>query len=163
MSITNSTWNQYYNESNFFQLDKIVPPKTNTRPKSVCEGMLTRNFLNENAPPIPPPPLNYTIPTTHVSGMNNIYDKYVFYIFNTHFYLTDDSLSEDDTKTTAVSTSCMHKATVTEGSCNSISRKSKTTKRIARQAQLKRYTRKIFHVLNRSVFQNTTVLYFQLI
>ncbi|XP_076546406.1 molecule interacting with CasL isoform X2 [Osmia lignaria lignaria] len=107
----------YKSYSEGSDLDKIVPPKTNTRPKSVCEGMLTRNFLNENAPPIPPPPLNYTIPTTHVS---------------------DDSLSEDDTKTTAVSTSCMHKATVTEGSCNSISRKTKTTKRIARQAQLKR-------------------------
>nr|XP_031846708.1 F-actin-monooxygenase Mical isoform X3 [Nomia melanderi] len=99
------------------KLDKVVPAKINTRPKSVCEGMLARNFLNENPPPIPPPPLNYTIPTIHVS---------------------DDSLSEDETKTTAVSTSCMLKATVTEGSCNSFSRKSKTTKRIARQAQLKR-------------------------
>ncbi|KAF3423851.1 hypothetical protein E2986_11204 [Frieseomelitta varia] len=99
------------------KLDKVLPPKTNARPKSVCEGMLTRNFLNENPPPIPPPPLIYTIPTTQVS---------------------DDSLSDDDTKTTAVSTSCMHKATVTEGSCNSISRKIKTTKRIARQARLKR-------------------------
>ncbi|XP_076297907.1 molecule interacting with CasL isoform X3 [Lasioglossum baleicum] len=98
-------------------LDKVTPPKINTRPKSVCEGMLARNFLNENPPPIPPPPLNYTIPTTNVS---------------------DDSLSEDDTKTTAVSASCMLKATVTEGSCNSVSRKSKTTKRLARQAQLKR-------------------------
>ncbi|XP_076657796.1 molecule interacting with CasL isoform X4 [Halictus rubicundus] len=98
-------------------LDKVTPPKINARPKSVCEGMLARNFLNENPPPIPPPPLNYTIPTTNVS---------------------DDSLSEDDTKTTAVSASCMLKATVTEGSCNSVSRKSKTTKRIARQAQLKR-------------------------
>nr|XP_033322979.1 F-actin-monooxygenase Mical isoform X2 [Megalopta genalis] len=98
-------------------LDKVTPPKISTRPKSVCEGMLARKFLNENPPPIPPPPLNYTIPTTYVS---------------------DDSLSEDDTKTTAVSTSCMLKATVTEGSCNSVSRKSKTTKRIARQAQLKR-------------------------
>ncbi|XP_076385758.1 molecule interacting with CasL isoform X4 [Megachile rotundata] len=107
----------YKSYSEGSDLDKIVSPKTNTRPKSVCEGMLTRNFLNENPPPIPPPPLNYTIPTTHVS---------------------DDSLSEDDTKTTAVSTSCIHKATVTEGSCNSISRKTKTTKRIARQAQLKR-------------------------
>ncbi|XP_076248598.1 molecule interacting with CasL isoform X2 [Calliopsis andreniformis] len=98
-------------------LDKIVSPKNNTRPKSVCEGMLTRNSLNENPPPIPPPPLNYTIPTAQVS---------------------DDSLSEDDTKTTAVSTSCMQKAAVNEGSCNSIPRKSKTTKRVARQAQLKR-------------------------
>ncbi|CAK9797217.1 [F-actin]-monooxygenase MICAL3 [Anthophora quadrimaculata] len=98
-------------------LDKIVSPKTKARPKSVCEGMLTRNFLNENPPPIPPPPLNYTISTTQVS---------------------DDSLSEEDTKTAAMSASCTHKATLTEGSCNSISRKSKTTKRIARQAQLKR-------------------------
>ncbi|XP_026671980.1 F-actin-monooxygenase Mical isoform X2 [Ceratina calcarata] len=98
-------------------LDKVLSPKINIRPKSVCEGMLSRNFLNENPPPIPPPPLNYTIPTTQIS---------------------DDSLSEDDTKTTAVSQSCMQKATITEGSCNSISRKTKTTKRIARQAQLKR-------------------------
>ncbi|XP_076170360.1 molecule interacting with CasL isoform X6 [Ptiloglossa arizonensis] len=98
-------------------LDKVALPKITTRPKSVCEGMLTRNFLNENSPPVPPPPLNYTISTTQVS---------------------DDSLSEDDTKATAVSTSCIQKATVTEGSCNSISRKSKATKRIARQAQLKR-------------------------
>ncbi|XP_076170358.1 molecule interacting with CasL isoform X4 [Ptiloglossa arizonensis] len=99
------------------KLDKVALPKITTRPKSVCEGMLTRNFLNENSPPVPPPPLNYTISTTQVS---------------------DDSLSEDDTKATAVSTSCIQKATVTEGSCNSISRKSKATKRIARQAQLKR-------------------------
>ncbi|XP_043784618.1 F-actin-monooxygenase Mical isoform X5 [Apis laboriosa] len=98
-------------------LDKVLSPKMNARPKSVCEGMLTRNFLNENPPPIPPPPLIYTIPTTQIS---------------------DDSLSDDDTKTTAVSTSCIHKATITEGSYNSISRKTKTTKRIARQAQLKR-------------------------
>ncbi|XP_060832074.1 F-actin-monooxygenase Mical isoform X5 [Bombus pascuorum] len=107
----------YKSYSEGSDLDKVLSPKTNTRPKSMCEGMLTRNFLNENPPPIPPPPLTYTIPTTQVS---------------------DDSLSDDDTKTTAVSTSCMHKATVTEGSCNSISRKTKTTKRIARQAQLKR-------------------------
>ncbi|XP_068968206.1 protein-methionine sulfoxide oxidase mical3a isoform X7 [Bombus flavifrons] len=107
----------YKSYSEGSDLDKVLSPKTNTRPKSVCEGMLTRNFLNENPPPIPPPPLTYTIPTTQVS---------------------DDSLSDDDTKTTAVSASYMHKATVTEGSCNSISRKTKTTKRIARQAQLKR-------------------------
>ncbi|XP_071876598.1 molecule interacting with CasL isoform X2 [Bombus fervidus] len=107
----------YKSYSEGSDLDKVLSPKTNTRPKSMCEGMLTRNFLNENPPPIPPPPLTYTIPTTQVS---------------------DDSLSDDDTKTTAVSASCMHKATVTEGSCNSISRKTKTTKRIARQAQLKR-------------------------
>ncbi|KAK9310366.1 hypothetical protein QLX08_000356 [Tetragonisca angustula] len=107
----------YKSYSEGSDLDKVLSPKTNARPKSVCEGMLTRNFLNENPPPIPPPPLIYTIPTTQVS---------------------DDSLSDDDTKTTAMSISCMHKATVTEGSCNSISRKIKTTKRIARQARLKR-------------------------
>ncbi|XP_076636191.1 molecule interacting with CasL isoform X2 [Colletes latitarsis] len=107
----------YKSYSEGSDLDKVATPKITTRPKSVCEGMLTRNFLSENPPPVPPPPLNYTISTTQAS---------------------DDSLSEDDTKTAAVSTSCMQKATVTEGSCNSISRKSKTTKRIARQAQLKR-------------------------
>lgn len=55
-----------------FQLDKVLSPKMNARPKSVCEGMLTRNFLNENPPPIPPPPLIYTIPTTQISGINKI-------------------------------------------------------------------------------------------
>lgn len=105
--------------------------------------MLTRNFLNENPPPIPPPPLNYTIPTAQISGINDIcLQRHYTYMETKETYtesnVTDDSLSEDDTKTTAVSTSCMQKATVTEGSCNSISRKSKTTKRIARQAQLKR-------------------------
>lgn len=67
--------------------------------------------------------------------------KSLYFIFIILF-LTDDSLSDDDTKTTAVSTSCIHKATITEGSCNSISRKTKTTKRMARQAQLKRYIKK---------------------
>lgn len=74
--------------------------------------------------------------------------KFISYMLYVMLYLlpfsTDDSLSDDDTKTTAVSTSCMHKATVTEGSCNSISRKIKTTKRIARQARLKRYVTKLF-------------------
>lgn len=76
--------------------------------------------------------------------MTLIYDIYMYQVREicfSHFLLNlaDDSLSEDDTKTTAVSASCTQKVTVTEGSCNSISRKSKTTKRIARQAQLKRY------------------------
>lgn len=66
--------------------------------------------------------------------INTVYFLYLILVL----FLTDDSLSDDDTKTTAVSASCMYKATVTEGSCNSISRKTKTTKRIARQAQLKR-------------------------
>lgn len=73
--------------------------------------------------------------------------KLYFLYFIFIVYLTDDSLSDDDTKTTAMSASCMHKATVTEGSCNSISRKTKTTKRIARQAQLKRYVTKLFYTL----------------
>ncbi|KAK2583843.1 hypothetical protein KPH14_001128 [Odynerus spinipes] len=99
------------------QIDKVASTKLKARPKSVCESMLVGNYLNENSPVIPPPPLDYTNITTHVS---------------------DDSLSEDDTKTTALSTSQVQKATVTEGSCNSISRKTKTVKKIARQAQLKR-------------------------
>ncbi|KAG7211476.1 hypothetical protein KM043_010753 [Ampulex compressa] len=99
------------------KLDKISSPKFDARPKSVCDIMMTRNFLNDNPPPIPPPPINYGITNVQVS---------------------EDSLSEDDTRTTAVSMACMQRATATEGSCNSISRKSKTTKRIARQAQLKR-------------------------
>ncbi|KAK2583845.1 hypothetical protein KPH14_001128 [Odynerus spinipes] len=99
------------------KIDKVASTKLKARPKSVCESMLVGNYLNENSPVIPPPPLDYTNITTHVS---------------------DDSLSEDDTKTTALSTSQVQKATVTEGSCNSISRKTKTVKKIARQAQLKR-------------------------
>lgn len=55
-----------------------------------------------------------------------------------YFYVSDDSLSDDDTKTTALSASCMQKVTATEESCNSISRKLKTAKKVARQAQLKR-------------------------
>lgn len=54
-----------------------------------------------------------------------------------YFYVSDDSLSDDDTKTTALSASCMQKVT-TEESCNSVSRKLKTAKKVARQAQLKR-------------------------
>ncbi|XP_011874777.1 PREDICTED: protein-methionine sulfoxide oxidase mical3b isoform X2 [Vollenhovia emeryi] len=99
------------------KIDKAVSSKSDTRPKSVCEDMLVGNFLGENPPPVPPPPLNYSTYTTQVS---------------------DDSLSDDDTKTTALSTSCMQKVTATEESCNSVSRKLKTAKKVARQAQLKR-------------------------
>lgn len=55
-----------------------------------------------------------------------------------NFYLSDDSLSDDETKTAALSASCMQKVTATEESCNSVSRKLKTAKKAARQAQLKR-------------------------
>ncbi|XP_012227464.2 uncharacterized protein Mical isoform X2 [Linepithema humile] len=99
------------------KLDKIVSTKSNERPKSICEGMLARNFLTENPPPVPPPPLNYSISTTQMS---------------------DDNLSDDDTKATALSTSCTQKVTAAEESCNSITRKLKTVKKVARQAQLKR-------------------------
>ncbi|KAL0125064.1 hypothetical protein PUN28_004309 [Cardiocondyla obscurior] len=101
------------------KIDKTVSSKSDMRPKSVCEDMLIGNFVNENPPPVPPPPLNYSAYPTQVS---------------------DDSLSDDDTKTTALSTtaSCMQKFTATEESCNSVSRKLKTAKKAARQAQLKR-------------------------
>ncbi|XP_018396889.1 PREDICTED: protein-methionine sulfoxide oxidase Mical-like [Cyphomyrmex costatus] len=100
------------------KIDKASPSKCNMRPKSVCEDMLVGNFLTfEKPPPVPPPPLNYSTYTTQVS---------------------DDSLSDDDTKTTALSASCMQKVTATEESCNSVSRKLKTAKKVARQAQLKR-------------------------
>ncbi|XP_024947537.1 F-actin-monooxygenase Mical isoform X3 [Cephus cinctus] len=107
----------YKSYSDGSDLDKDISPKYDSRPKSVSEGMLVASFLNENPPPIPPPPLSYAMPTTHIS---------------------DDSISEDDSKATALSVSQMHKTTLADGSCNSISRKAKTAKRIARQAQLKR-------------------------
>ncbi|KAI4497933.1 hypothetical protein M0802_007049 [Mischocyttarus mexicanus] len=99
------------------KINKVDSTKLKIRPKSVCESMLIGNYLNENPPTIPPPPQNYYNVTTHIS---------------------DDSLSEDDTKTAALSTSQVQKATVTEGSCNSISRKTKTMRKLTRQAQLKR-------------------------
>lgn len=47
-------------------------------------------------------------------------------------------MSDDDTKTAALSTSCMQKVTAAEESCSSVPRKSKSAKKVARQAQLKR-------------------------
>ncbi|XP_072766415.1 uncharacterized protein [Anoplolepis gracilipes] len=101
------------------KLDKISS-KSDARPKSMCEDILVRNFLTENSPPVPPPPLNYSISTTQVSE------------------IADNSLSDDDTKTAALSTSCAQKVTATEESCGSVPRKSKSAKKVARQAQLKR-------------------------
>ncbi|XP_011172148.2 F-actin-monooxygenase Mical isoform X2 [Solenopsis invicta] len=98
------------------KIDKNTPSKCDARPKSVCEEMLVGNFLTESPPPVPPPPLNYS----------------------SYTQVSDDSLSDDDTKTTALSSSCMQKITATEESCNSVSRKLKTAKKVARQAQLKR-------------------------
>ncbi|KAG5340681.1 MICAL monooxygenase, partial [Acromyrmex heyeri] len=95
------------------KIDKTIPSKCDMRPKSVCEDMLVGNFFTEKPPPVPPPPLNYSTYTTQVSA-------------------------DDDTKTTALSVSCMQKVTATEESCNSVSRKLKTAKKITRQAQLKR-------------------------
>ncbi|XP_070162657.1 uncharacterized protein Mical isoform X3 [Polyergus mexicanus] len=102
------------------KFDKIVSSKSDTRPKSMCEDILVRNFITESSPPVPPPPLNYSISTTQVSE------------------IADNSLSDDDTKTAALSTSCMQKITATEESCNSVPRKSKSAKKVSRQAQLKR-------------------------
>ncbi|XP_043503426.1 F-actin-monooxygenase Mical isoform X1 [Polistes fuscatus] len=107
----------YKSYSDGSDIDKVDSTKLKTRPKSVCESMLIGNYLNENPPAIPPPPQDYINVTAHIS---------------------DDSLSEDDTKTAALSTSQVLKATVTEGSCNSISRKTKTMRKLTRQAQLKR-------------------------
>lgn len=50
----------------------------------------------------------------------------------------DDSLSEEDSKTTALSTSQINKTNPGDGSCSSIPRKTKSAKRAARQTQLKR-------------------------
>ncbi|KAL2744346.1 F-actin-monooxygenase mical2b isoform X1 [Vespula maculifrons] len=107
----------YKSYSDGSDIDKVDSTKLKARPKSVCESMLIGNYLNENPPDIPPPPQDYINVTTHIS---------------------DDSLSEDDTKTAALSTSQVQKATATEGSCNSISRKTKTMRKLTRQAQLKR-------------------------
>ncbi|XP_032669621.1 F-actin-monooxygenase Mical isoform X2 [Odontomachus brunneus] len=98
------------------KLDKMVSSRSDTRSKSMSESFLGENFLSDNLPPVPPPPLNYSISTTQVS---------------------DDSLSDDDTKTTTLSTSYTQKAIVTE-EYNKFHRKSKTSKKVARQAQLKR-------------------------
>ncbi|KAM0726664.1 [F-actin]-monooxygenase MICAL3 [Formica fusca] len=102
------------------KFDKIVSSKSDARPKSMCEDILVRNFITESSPPVPPPPLNYSISTTQVSE------------------IADNSLSDDDTKTAALSTSCTQKVTATEESCNSVPRKSKSAKKVSRQAQLKR-------------------------
>ncbi|XP_047356849.1 F-actin-monooxygenase Mical isoform X3 [Vespa velutina] len=107
----------YKSYSDGSDIDKVDSTKLKARPKSVCESMLIGNYLNENPPAIPPPPQDYINITTHIS---------------------DDSLSEDDTKTAALSTSQVQKAIATEGSCNSISRKTKTMRKLTRQAQLKR-------------------------
>ncbi|XP_046822760.1 F-actin-monooxygenase Mical isoform X1 [Vespa crabro] len=107
----------YKSYSDGSDIDKVDSTKLKARPKSVCESMLIGNYLNENPPAIPPPPQDYINVTTHIS---------------------DDSLSEDDTKTAALSTSQVQKAIATEGSCNSISRKTKTMRKLTRQAQLKR-------------------------
>ncbi|XP_029677918.1 F-actin-monooxygenase Mical isoform X4 [Formica exsecta] len=102
------------------KFDKIVSSKSDARPKSMCEDILVRNFITESSPPVPPPPVNYSISTTQVSE------------------IADNSLSDDDTKTAALSTSCTQKVTTTEESCNSVPRKSKSAKKVSRQAQLKR-------------------------
>ncbi|KAL6437477.1 hypothetical protein ACFW04_005150 [Cataglyphis niger] len=100
------------------KFDKTASSKSDTRPKSMCEDILIRNFITENSPPVPPPPLNYS--TIQVSE------------------IADNSFSDDDTKTAALSTSYTQKVTATEESCNSIPRKSKSAKKVSRQAQLKR-------------------------
>ncbi|KAK0094795.1 hypothetical protein PV326_009978 [Microctonus aethiopoides] len=97
-------------------LDKI-DRKSDGRPQSVCEGMLIENYHLENSPPVPPPPMNYRATVVHI---------------------TDDSMSEDDSKTAALSLSHMHKNILIDGSCSSLTKKMRNTKRLARQAQAKR-------------------------
>ncbi|KAK0181039.1 hypothetical protein PV327_003360 [Microctonus hyperodae] len=97
-------------------LDKI-DRKSDGRPQSVCEGMLTENYRLENSPPVPPPPMNYRATMVHI---------------------TDDSMSDDDSKTAALSLSHMHKNILIDGSCSSLTKKMRNTKRLARQAQAKR-------------------------
>ena len=54
--------------------------------------------------------------------------------------IIEESLSDDDSKTATISMSQANKTPNTaEGSCNSIPRKVKASKRMLRQAQLKRY------------------------
>ncbi|XP_011345174.1 F-actin-monooxygenase Mical isoform X2 [Ooceraea biroi] len=92
--------------------DKILSPTSDANSKSDCKDILAENICIDKPSQSS---LNYSIATAQVS---------------------DDSLSEDDTKTTTLS--CKQRVTVMEESCNSMSRKLKTNKKIARQAQLKR-------------------------
>lgn len=85
------------------------------RPKSACEGMLIEHYMLEASPPVPPPPLNYSLSSAHIS---------------------DDSLSDEDSKTAAL-TSQMQRNTLVDGSCSSISRKVKNTKKFVRQKRLR--------------------------
>ncbi|XP_008559595.1 F-actin-monooxygenase Mical isoform X2 [Microplitis demolitor] len=107
----NRKW--FSDECDIDKLDR----KFDERPKSVCEAMLIENLPFESSPPVPPPPLNYPECTVHIS---------------------DDSLSEEDSKMTSLSYSQLQKNANVDGSCNSISRKLKNTKKLVRQAQLKR-------------------------
>ncbi|XP_057333718.1 protein-methionine sulfoxide oxidase mical3a isoform X7 [Microplitis mediator] len=100
-----------------WDIDKL-DRKFDERPKSVCEAMLMENLPFESSPPVPPPPLNYPECTVHISA--------------------DDSLSEEDSKMASLSHSQLQKNANVDGSCNSISRKLKNTKKLVRQAQLKR-------------------------
>ncbi|XP_008559598.1 F-actin-monooxygenase Mical isoform X6 [Microplitis demolitor] len=108
----NRKW--FSDECDIDKLDR----KFDERPKSVCEAMLIENLPFESSPPVPPPPLNYPECTVHISA--------------------DDSLSEEDSKMTSLSYSQLQKNANVDGSCNSISRKLKNTKKLVRQAQLKR-------------------------
>lgn len=54
-------------------------------------------------------------------------------------FQTDDTLSEEDSKATALSVTQTHRASLADDSCHSIPRKEKTARRLARQTQLKRF------------------------
>ncbi|XP_046409938.1 F-actin-monooxygenase Mical isoform X1 [Neodiprion fabricii] len=107
----------YKSYSDGSDLDKESFHKLDNRPKSVCEGMLMGSFLDGSPPLVPPPPVHYALPTSQLS---------------------DDTLSEEDSKTTALSMSQTHRVSLPEDSCHSMPRKEKTAKRQARQTQLKR-------------------------
>ncbi|KAF7988560.1 hypothetical protein HCN44_001133 [Aphidius gifuensis] len=103
-----------------YVIDKMES-KSDIRPKSISEGMLIENFLrHESLPSVPPPPINYSFNETQIS---------------------DDSLSDDNSKTTTAavpSPSKINKNTTIDESCSSITRKLKNQKKLNRQAQLKR-------------------------
>ncbi|XP_063986319.1 F-actin-monooxygenase MICAL3 isoform X6 [Diachasmimorpha longicaudata] len=104
----------YRSYSEGFDLDKL-DRKSDTRPKSACEGMLIEHYMLEASPPVPPPPRNYSLSATHIS---------------------DDSLSDEDSKTAAL-TSQMQRNTLVDGSCSSISRRVKNSKKLVRQKRLR--------------------------
>ncbi|XP_012255532.2 F-actin-monooxygenase Mical isoform X2 [Athalia rosae] len=107
----------YKSYSDGSDLDKEPSQKFEHRPKSVCEGMLVGSFLDDDPPPVPPPPIDYALSASQLS---------------------DDTLSEEDSKAAPMSATQAHRASLADDSCNSMQRKEKSARRLARQTQLKR-------------------------